>query len=205
MWKASLLSLIFALSLSSHAFANDQDAFLQSYRYEKAGNSADAIRTLLPARKKGHLYNVRLGWLHYLSGDYAKSKRYYQVAIQRAPRAVEPRLGLMLPLLVQKRYSEVESTARQVLMIDASNFYASLRLTVSLRMQGKVSQAKAVCSDMLELYPTDVSFLVEAGLNNVGMKNTPSANTAFRRALTLDPENVTAKHQLGIQAAAPSH
>jgi tetratricopeptide (TPR) repeat protein len=194
-----LFTVVAAPTLAQDAIS---DAFVQSYRYEKAQNYQDAIKVLMALDKKDYLANLRLGWLYYLSGNYANSRLHYQAAIVAAPKAIEPRLGYMLPLLAQGKYLEVEAVARQVLTIDSANYYASLRLAVALRMQGKFPQAQMVCVGMLELYPTDISFLVELGLCQGAQKNRDAASQVFRQVLTLDPENVTAKQQLNGQANA---
>ena len=202
-------AVIFALTITGFAGAacgQDAvlDAFAKSYKYEKAQNYPDAIKAIVILKDQDYLVNLRLGWLYYLSGNYANSRQRYQMAIAAAPKAIEPRLGHMLPLLAQARYAEVETVARQVLTMDAGNYYASLRLAIALRMQGKLPQAEEVNKSMLELYPTDVSFLTELGLVYVGQKDLVTARQAFRRVLTLDPENVVAKKHLAAPPAAGS-
>lgn len=172
------------------------EAFAKSYKYEKAQSYDDAIKAIVILKDQDYLVNLRLGWLYYRSGNYANSRERYQMAITAAPKAIEPRLGYMLPLLAQSRYAEVEATAKQVLTMDSGNYYASLRLAIALRLQGKLSQAQEVNNSMLELYPTEVSFLTQLGLVHVGQKDHAAARRVFRRILTLDPENVVAKRQL---------
>lgn len=89
-----------------------------------------------------------------------------------------------------------------VLTMDSGNYYASLRLAIALRMQGKLSQAEQVNTSMLGLYPTDVSFLTQLGLVHVGQKNRAAARQVFRKVLTLDPENVVAKKHASRQQLA---
>jgi tetratricopeptide (TPR) repeat protein len=203
------LVVIFVLTITGFtgaAFGQDAvlDAFATSYKYEKAQNYPDAIKAIVILKDQDYLVNLRLGWLYYLSGNYANSRQRYQMAIAAAPKAIEPRLGHMLPLLAQARYAEVETVARQVLTMDAGNYYASLRLAIALRMQGKLPQAEEVNKAMLGLYPTDVKFLTELGLVYVGQKNHASARLVFRRILTLDPENVVAKRHFAAPPAARS-
>lgn len=178
------------------AAADDGQVYATSYRYEKAGNYGDAIKSLMVAEEKQYLYNLRLGWLHYLAGNHANSRAAYLQAIQFAPKAVEPRLGYTLPLLAQERYAEVEQVARQVLMRDADNYYGSLRLSFALRMQKKLPQAEAICDNLVALYPSDVSVLVEKGLVEAALGERTNAARTFQRVLLLDPENTTAQFQL---------
>lgn len=196
--KTFVRILLLALLLASRVMAQDpvRDAFATSYRYEKSQNYEDAIKVLMVLEEQDYLLDLRLGWLYYLSGKFANSRQHYQAAIAAAPKAVEPRLGLMLPLLAQTRYAELETMAKQVLMIDPNNYYASLRLAIALRSQDKLSQAEEINSAMLELYPSDVSFLSQLGLVHVAQKKNTAARQVFTMILTLDPENVLAKQQL---------
>ena len=173
-----------------------QDAYAASYRYEQTQNYPDAIKALLVISDPEYLTKLRLGWLYYLNGNFANSEKFYQAAMADAPQAIDPRLGYMLPLLAQERYADVEAVARQVLMRDSHNYYASLRLIIALRLQGKLPQAEETANDMLVLYPTDVGLLTQAGLIYAAERNSLAARRTFRRVLKLDPENTTAKQQL---------
>ena len=192
------------LGAGSAALGDDaiREAYHGSYRYEKAQNYQDAIKAITPvvtAYPQGYTVNLRLGWLYYLSGNYANAKICYQTAMKAAPMSVEAKLGYTLPLLSQERYEEVEAVTRQILRLDASNYYANLRLAYALRMQKKPDQAEAVLSGVLQMFPTDVGLLTEWGLIKVA-RHLP-AERIFNDVLTLDPENVVAKAQL--KAAAP--
>ncbi len=170
-----------------------REAFANSYRYERSQNYADAINALMVLKEKGYLYELRMGWLYYLTGNFANSRQHYQAAITAAPAAIEPRLGMMLPLMAQLRYDEVEAVAKPVLMSDPNNFTANLRLCMVLRYQQKNAQALEIASRMLRLYPTDLNFLAEQGLLQAAEGETEAAKKTFGVVLTLDPENVSAK------------
>lgn len=204
--RYAVICVVAILGCAASASGQDLvlDSFANSYKYEKAQNYEDAIKSIVILKDQGYLVQLRLGWLYYLSGNHANSRQHYLKAIAAAPKAIEPRLGYMLPLLAQARYAEVETVARQVLMMDAGNYYASLRLAIALRMQGKLPQAAEVNNAMLELYPTDVSFLTEMGLVLVAQKDHAKARQAFYRVLTLDPENVVAKRHLAPPPPARS-
>ncbi|MGE0609268.1 MAG: hypothetical protein AB7O62_19410 [Pirellulales bacterium] len=186
-----LLSTLWASTRASHA-DETQDAIVKSYELEKSAGYAEAIAALKEIRKPTYLVELRLGWLSYLSGKYNYARQHYQAAMKQAPKSIEPRLGLTLPLLAELKYAEVESVARSILKIDNSNYTASIRLAMALRLQGKLKPAREVNRDMLELYPTDASFLVEQLLTSVGLKETDVPDLALR-ILAVDPENATAK------------
>jgi tetratricopeptide (TPR) repeat protein len=174
-------------------------AYVKSYRYEKAQNYADAITAIAPiftADPKSYIVNLRLGWLCYLSGDGANSKSHYQAAMMAAPGSLEAKLGYLLPLLTEKHYDEAEVIAKQVIHVDASNYYANLRLAFALRMGQKNDAAEEVLKHVLLLYPTDVKGLSELGLVKVAQNQFSTAQRIFADVLTLDPENAVAKLQL---------
>jgi tetratricopeptide (TPR) repeat protein len=168
-------------------------AVAKSIALEKEQKYDEAITGLNAVRKSSYLVYMRLGWLHYLKADYTASRSFYQMAMRMAPKAVEPRLGLTLPLLAEYRYAEAEATAKAILSLDANNYTASLRLTTALRLQGKYRPAREINAAMLELYPTDITFLAEQLLTSAASKQNDVA--ALRdMILALDPENATAKY-----------
>ena len=167
------------------------DATAKSIALEKEQKYDEAIVALTAIRKPSYLVNLRLGWLYYLKADYTNSKQFYQMAMRMAPKAVEPRLGITLPLLAEQRYAEVEGIARAILSLDANNYTGSLRLATSLRLQAKYRPAREVNAVMLELYPTDVTFLSEQLLVSAASKQSDIATLADS-ILALDPQNATA-------------
>jgi tetratricopeptide (TPR) repeat protein len=200
--KKILLALLFTAFAASAATLTDaeiREAYHKSYRYERSQNYADAIKTLAPvltAYPQGYTVNLRLGWLYYLSGNYATSRTHYQSAIKTAPDSIEAKLGHTLPLMAQERYEEAEAAAKQVLRIDPSNYLGNLRLAYCLRMQKKLDATESLLNAMLVLYPTDISLLTEFALIKLAKNQNADAKRVFNDVLTLDPENVVAKAQL---------
>lgn len=178
-----------------------RQSYARSYAYEQAHNYKDAIKALVllhASYPQGYTVNLRLAWLYYSSGSYANSLQHYEAAIKALPSAIEPKLGYTLPLLAEGRYQDAEAVARQVLTVDPSNFYGNLRYIQALRYQGKFDQAAKIAGLMLVLYPTDVGFLSELALSRTGLKDEEGARKVFGDVLILDPENVTARKQLGL-------
>ena len=167
-------------------------AYHLSYEFDRRGEDLKAREALFPVYEKfprGYTVNLRLGWLFYLEGRYREARKYYERALEVAPRAVEPLLGLSLTYMVQKRWKEVEELMTRVLKIDFYNYYGNLRLTQALREQKKYLQAEAVCRKMLSLYPTDVAFLTELALTLYHSGQKKLALSIFRDVLILDPQN----------------
>jgi len=178
-----------------------RECYRASRDYERMQDYHAAIVALAPVSKRdgrGYVVNLRLGWLHYLSGDYAAAEGHYKAAIRTSSDSIEAKLGYTLPLLAQANYQRVEFVTKQILRADRRNYYGSLRLAFALRMQGKYSSAEKVVRRMLRLYPTDVSFLTELAFAKIAQGHGSSAKVVFGNILKLDPYNVIAKHQLGV-------
>jgi Tfp pilus assembly protein PilF len=194
-------SLTAAASNDASLLKDDQiaAAYVKSYHYEKVQNYADAITAIAPiftADPKSYIVNLRLGWLCYLSGDSTNSKSHYQAAMIAAPGSLEAKLGYLLPLLAEKHYDDAEVIAKQVIQVDASNYYANLRLAFAMRMEKKNDAAEEVLKHVLMLYPSDVNGLTELGLVKVAQNQFSTAQRIFADVLTLDTENAVAKMQL---------
>lgn len=197
-----VLTLLIAATAPTTARADAlQDALVKSYEAERSQQYDEAVTALLSARKQTYLVNMRLGWLHYLRGDYASSKQFYQAAMRMAPKSVEPRLGYTLPLMAEQKWQEVEAVCKTILGLDANHYTAALRLTTALRIQGKFRPARDLNAGMLELYPTDVSFLAEQLVCSAALKQL-DVKQLIESILALDPENATAKAYLPTLASS---
>lgn len=198
--KKILLSLTILFSISTNAFALSEKeinaSYQKSYNYEKMNNFIDAVKSLSDVYSKykdTYTVNLRLGWLYYLSGDYANSIFHYDKAMKVQPYYIEAKIGYLLPLLMQKKYSEVEDTCYKILKVDYYNYLTNVRLSYVLRMQKKYDLAEKVSNKMLYLYPTDVTFLNELALAKYYDNKKNDAIVIFKSVLILDPENVIAK------------
>jgi tetratricopeptide (TPR) repeat protein len=208
-WAAEPVESHVADAPASVASDPIRDAFARSYEHETAGRYEQAIAALEPVREvsqQSYLLNLRLGWLHYLRGDYESAGGYYRAAIAAALTATEPRVGYLLPLLAQLRFDEAERVARRVLEVDPANYYANLRLAYALRKQNRLAEAEQIASHILERQPTDVSVLAELGSVYADQRRHEEARQVFEKVLLLAPTNALAREQLGLPAleAAPS-
>ena len=197
--KKMLLLLLVSANLLALTDAEIRDAYYKSYNYEKIQNYSDAINALMPVYNEfpnTYTVNLRLGWLYYLSTNYANAISHYDRSIKISPYSLEAKLGRLLPLLAQHRYGEVEKEAFQILNVDYYNYYGNLRLAYALRMQQKFDVAVKITQKMLAIYPIDVQFLTEFALGKIGLGETDEAMAVFSNILILDPENVTAKSYL---------
>jgi len=189
-----VLTLCMGLSVSRAEGDDEREraCFLASYQQELAKNYDGAI-TSLAGVPDSYLAQLRLGWLHYMKGNYASALTAYASAIKKCPDSIEARLGDLLPLLAKEDHPAVEKVAQQILGVDSVNYLASLRLAYSLRLQKKNDQALEVLDRMVKRYPTDTSLRIEQALNYTAKGQRETALPLYNGVLLLDPYNATAK------------
>jgi len=192
----SLRSVVFtivSLTIGSSARAETyHEAIVRSIEFERVGDPGEALRILEPywlGYKNYYMLNMRLGWLHYLNNDYAKSEEYYNRAISISPNSTEAKLGLSLPLMAEKKWLPCEIAMTAVIKTDPLNYLANLRLSYVYRMRGKFSAADRICERMLNRYPSDVTWLVEMTRVKITLKQTSEAKSIAKMIKLLDPGN----------------
>ena len=128
--KKVLFALTLALTfqtLSAQAITARQNAFYKSYEFEKSGNYTAALKELNNVYKSDDYFtNIRLGWLYYLSKQYAQSVKFYEKAISQKPYAIEAKFGLIKPLSATENWDRVKTTYTDILKIDPQNTLALL-------------------------------------------------------------------------------
>ncbi len=204
------LGLITGMFASASAMAaisyNDINlAYAKSFNAEKVANYTEAAKVLngvLADYPATYTVNARLGYLSMMSKNYDKAIAHYTAAAKAVPSALDPKLGLMLVYLTQGQYAKVESVGAQVTKIDYYNYYANLRIAIAQRMQKNYAGAEKTCLKMLDLYPADVNFLLEDGMEQYAAGKIQNAGAVLSSVLTLDPQNATALallKQLAVQ------
>jgi len=194
-----LALLLLTIPAASPSAQTDTIAFSKSYDLERSGDYKGAAAALESvSRKSAYLLEYRLGWLHYLAADHATARQHYQAAMRASPKAVEPRLGYILPTIAMGRYDEVEAMARTIVGMDPNHYTGGLRLAYALRMQRKHRPARDVLTPMLLLYPTDVSLLTEQMINAVNLQSSDLPELC-ERILAVDPKNALAWQYLPMK------
>jgi len=170
--------------------AKKLDALQKATGYRLNAEYSKAVEVLVSATgtmPKTYLFNLQLGWLHYMQGQYKESQGYYQLAVQLAPSAIEPRLGLLLPQLALKSWKTAEKTAYQILNKEPNNYIATLRLLYALRQQGKFNLALRHVEKQISLYPGNVALLQEYTLilDALGDKHNAEMQSQKAQALSI--------------------
>jgi tetratricopeptide (TPR) repeat protein len=195
-----------ASSASADAGGATSDPLLQSYDQEAAGRMKEALAALEqlpPARKDTYLGWLREGWLLYRLGRHAESIEAYRKAITASSKAVEPRLGALLPQLALHRWTDAESVAKEALQLDSANYLATLRLAFVYYNQHRYPESAVLYQKLRELYPSDTD--VRSGLAWALLKSGRPQDAAreFRELLGINSRLATARE--GLQAASGGH
>ena len=127
------ITLGFCLFLSLQSFSQEtkpmKDAFTNSFLFESKTMYLDAIKVMKDVYSdKSYLINARLGWLCYLNKEYLNSVTYYKKAAELNPKATEPLWGLVMPLIAQEKWTEVEAVYLNIVRFDPKNSLVNYRL-----------------------------------------------------------------------------
>lgn len=193
--------LLSAVMLGGAAQANPE-AWRRSYALEARGDARGALAALdglSPADRGAYLAQLRRAWLLYSAGQFDESVAAYRAAAQGSPRAVEPRVGELLPLLALRRWREAEQRAQEVLRLDADNYLATRRLALALYNLGRFDRAQEAYERVLAQYPGDLEMLSGVGWCELQRGHRPAAATAFRAVLAVSPDDAGAA--AGLTAA----
>jgi tetratricopeptide (TPR) repeat protein len=198
---ACLAALALALPAAARGEPDPRVAALYraSYQLEANRDAAGALAKMREIRAiTGATYfvNARLGWLAYLAGDFGGAAQAYRQAINLAPKAVEPRLGLTLPLLAQRRWRDLERACRDVLALDPHNAVGRARLAHALYSVGNYPDAAALYRQLVADYPADLDHQTGLGWALWRMGRRAEAAGLFQAVLAVSPDNANAKQGL---------
>ncbi len=136
-----------------------------SFAKEGGGDFNGALTALLPLRGSpadAYLLALRTGWLHHRAGRSIEAIANYQEASRLMPIAIEPRLGMLAPMIAAKQWADAERQARQILRSDPGCFWASYWLVESLFGSERGREANEVSRLLVERYPGDATVLEQA-------------------------------------------
>jgi tetratricopeptide (TPR) repeat protein len=180
------------LALLAATQALGQSPWAMSYQLEAEGDyagAAEALESIFETEPDHEFAILRRGWLEYLGEAYNDSIRDYRRALEINPDSLEAALGMVLPLLAQRRWREAAATTEQVLLVAPWNYYAHIRLMVAeeglLRWQALADHATAASAR----FPSDATILVYLARAEIALGNRDAAETAYRKVLERFPEH----------------
>ncbi len=204
MIRSGLVALVLALPAGRAAAQADRSGTLyrDSYALEAKGDYAGALTRTREARGGGvntYFATLRMGWLSYLVGDYPASIASYSAAIAAEPKAIEPKLGLTLPLLAQRNWRELERACNAVLATDPRNVTALARLAIAQYNAGNFGGAESTYRRLTADYPSEADYKTGLGWALLKLGRNGEARQLFEAVLAVAPDNANAKAGLGIR------
>jgi tetratricopeptide (TPR) repeat protein len=202
-WMALVASMgiAFAAALAMPGWAQDPAAqiaglYRESYQLEANRDPAGALAKAREIRTKAgasYFNSVRTAWLSYLAGDNAASEVAYREAIAAAPKSVEAKLGLTLPLLSAKKWRELERACRDVIAVDAQNAVARARLAHALYSIGNYPDSATEYRKLVDEYPAELDHQTGLGWAVLKMGRRAEARQMFAAVLAVSPDNLNAR------------
>ncbi len=204
-WLLIFVLLVGVLAFGASVRADAPQIWQRSYDLEARGEHAASLAALneLPEESKtGYLFLVRRAWLLHLSARYQEAVGAYRQAIEAAPKAVEPREGILAPLIALHRFQDAEAEAQAALRLDKDNHSVSRSLAWALYNLGRFDNAERVYRRILELHPSDLTMQAGVGWCLLRRGRPAEAEAEFREVLRVAPENASARTGLA-SATAP--
>lgn len=197
---ALAMALVQAGPSRSEARVDVAGLYRKSYLAEAQGKqqeALDAMKAIHARAGDSYFVNARTAWLAYLAGHFAESQEAYQHAIASEPKAIEPKLGLTLPLLASKDWKGLERACRDVLALDPKNNVARSRLGLALYSQGNYPDALTTYRSLVADYPGDLDHRTGLAWALLKTGKGKEAKQIFSTVLAVSPDNASAK--LGIK------
>ena len=194
--QLQILSLFICLTPFALFAQNEKaiEAFSQSYVYEKNGEYSKAVETLKAIYDpNSYEINLRLGWLNYSAGLFTESAAYYNKAVTLMPYAIEPKLGLVLPLSASGKTDDMINQYRQILDIDPKNTLANYRMGAIYYGKEDFTTAYKYLEKGINLYPFDYDYILLFAWTNYKLGKYREAKVLFYKALLNRPTDKSAK------------
>ncbi|RZS97943.1 tetratricopeptide repeat protein [Cecembia calidifontis] len=193
--------IVLALLLAGQTMAQENiiHAFKKSYDLEKKGNfksAADQLRSVY--QDDSYEINLRLGWLSYQGGQLKESIDYYQKAVNLKPYAIEPKLGLVLPLSVQGEWDKIIEIYQKILQIDPQNSLVNYRMGLIYYNRGNYDKADPYIEKVVNLYPFDYDGLLLLAWNKLYLQKMRESKVLFQKVLMYHPEDESALEGLKL-------
>lgn len=176
-----------------------QSAFEISYALELSGNYTGAIDAIKKVyNETSYETNLRLGWLHYLSGMFTESTAYYSKSIKLMPYSIEARLGFALPAYAMGNTEQVIAKYKEILKIDPNHYTTNYRLGSIYYGRKEYNLAFKYFEKLANMYPFDYDVLHMFAWTNYRIGKLREAKVLFQKALLNRPNDSSALEGLSL-------
>jgi tetratricopeptide (TPR) repeat protein len=194
----SFLATIFSANAQNGELLS---AFEKSYLYEKNQEYTKAVASISGVYNKYQTNfetNLRLGWLHYLSGNLKESNNYYAKAIELKPMALEAIYGNMLPLLAQGKYNEIVNLANKAISIAPNDSRAEYYIGVASYYQKDYLKSERFLEKAINQYPFDLDLNLMLGWAKFALGKKNEAKALFHVAQRHSPNSAAVKTAIDL-------
>lgn len=194
-----MVLLVNATGIHAEDYEKLAKAFEASYAAENKGEYQQAIQALLSIyRPDSYELNLRLGWLHYMSGRFTDALPYYQKSIDLMPVSIEARLGFVLPAAALGNWAQVEKQYRDILKIDPMNTLVNYRMGLIYYGRQEYAQALRFFEKTLNLFPFDYDTVIMVAWTHLKSGQLREAKVMFQKALLIRPNDADALQGLSM-------
>ena len=203
--KIFIFTILFAAfllpTLSMGSNESIPKIYQQSYEEEAKGKYQEAILVLTRASQNGdnsYLYYLRLGWLQYLAGRHVDSVNSYRKAVIVSKDSIEAKLGLMLPLMAQGKWSDAEKVGKEIVSVDMFSYSVNSRLAYIYYNLKQYKEAEAYYRKVLLYYPGDIEMQAGLAWSLLKQDKKEMAGKVFDEILRYVPNHVSANTGMKI-------
>jgi tetratricopeptide (TPR) repeat protein len=197
-----LTFILFILTISAEVNAQNKEmvnAFSKSYSFQEQTNYDQAIAALNNVYSTtSYEVNIRLGWLHYLAGNNAKSIEFYKKAAKIMPAATEPQWNMITTYSKTENWVEIEKLYISILKLDPKNASANYNLGLIYYYRKEYTTAKKYFDVSLNLKPFGYNNMLMSGWTNYFLGNTNHATILFNKVLLYSPNDASALEGLQL-------
>ncbi len=200
MLPVALAAAAILAGLTTPAIAQQAGAIPELYRQSYAAEAKqdyDAAQGLMQrihaAGVDDYVSRLRSAWLFYLASNYPDAIVEYRRAIELEPQAVEPRLGLMLPLMAARKWTDARVVGAEVLERAPGDFAAQSRMAYIHYQMGQYEKAESWYRKALAGHPSNVEMRAGLGWSLLRQNRFPEARVEFAKVLTIAPDHASSR------------
>ncbi len=176
-----------------------ENRFKASYEKENEGDYNGAIDIIKGAYDEAsYEINLRLGWLHYMSGLFTESSTYYQRAMSLKPYAIEPVLGYVMPVSAMGNWEIVRNQYLQILEKDPANTLVNYRMGLIYYGIKDYETAAGYFNNVVNLYPFDYDAVIMLAWSDYFLGKYREAKVWGSKALVILPGSESAMEGLSL-------
>ncbi|MBN2828691.1 MAG: tetratricopeptide repeat protein [Candidatus Cloacimonetes bacterium] len=174
------LVMIMVISLSAESALTRSYNYEYNYQYTAA---IEAMQSLIEASPKDVFYNLRLGWLYSLNGDYANSEKYYTTA-NKLDKCLEAQEGLLNVAYATGQWEKVILLSDEIIKKYPQNTTVLFKKGYAFFAKKEWDKAAKMFSTVINIYPYNLDsrcYLLACQLYSGDMMNAKKSYEFIKR------------------------